>query len=63
MMQTIQFGPGAAVVLALVAIVWRLSPRRTSIPCPSWLARMVELDLLSQRTIEYLMPHPLQARR
>jgi ubiquinone/menaquinone biosynthesis C-methylase UbiE len=43
-MLTIQFGLGGAVFLVFVAIVWRLSSRRTSIPCPSWLAWMVELD-------------------
>jgi ubiquinone/menaquinone biosynthesis C-methylase UbiE len=31
-------------LLFLVFIVWRLSSRRSSIPCPSWLAWMVELD-------------------
>jgi ubiquinone/menaquinone biosynthesis C-methylase UbiE len=28
----------------LIAALWRLSSRRASMPCPSWLAWMVELD-------------------
>ena len=37
---------GAAILLLLVAIVWRLVSHRTSLPCPSWLAWMVEMDSL-----------------
>ena len=35
---------GISVVGILVAIVWRLASRRSSIPCPSWLAWLVESD-------------------
>jgi len=33
------------IVLALVAwVLWRLSSRRYSLPCPSWLSTLVEMD-------------------
>ena len=35
---------GLGLLLLLAAGMWRLSSRRASIPCPSWLAWMVELD-------------------
>lgn len=35
---------GALTLLLLVTITWRLASRRTSLPCPSWLAWMVELE-------------------
>ena len=35
---------GLATLLLAGSILWRLSSRRTSRPCPSWLAWMVELD-------------------
>jgi 2-polyprenyl-3-methyl-5-hydroxy-6-metoxy-1,4-benzoquinol methylase len=35
---------GAAAVLVAISVVWRLSSGRRSIPCPSWLAFLVELD-------------------
>ena len=41
---TIQIILGLVVVFLLVNIGWRLSSRRTSIPCPSWLAWLFELD-------------------
>ena len=31
-------------VVALVAVVWRGASRRRSLPCPTWLSRLVELD-------------------
>jgi len=31
-------------IVIIVAIVWRFSSNRTSIPCPSWLSWLVELD-------------------
>ena len=35
---------GVIVLLLLVAVGWRLASRRTSLPCPPWLAPLVELD-------------------
>ena len=35
---------GILIIFAIIAIVWRQSSRRSSIPCPSWLGWMVELD-------------------
>jgi ubiquinone/menaquinone biosynthesis C-methylase UbiE len=35
---------GLLCVIALVAIVWRGASRRRSLPCPTWLSRLVELD-------------------
>jgi ubiquinone/menaquinone biosynthesis C-methylase UbiE len=40
----IQICLGLVIVFLLVAVGWRLSSRRTSLPCPSWLAWLVELD-------------------
>lgn len=31
-------------LILLAGVIWRLSSRRSPIPCPSWLAWMVELD-------------------
>ena len=35
---------GLLCVLVLVAVIWRLFSNRRSIPCPSWLGWMVEMD-------------------
>jgi len=35
---------GLVVLLLAVASGWRLVSRRSSLPCPSWLARLIELD-------------------
>lgn len=35
---------GLLCVIAVVAIVWRGASRRRSLPCPTWLSRLVELD-------------------
>ncbi len=35
---------GVAVLGVLISLVWRLSSHRRSLPCPSWLGWMVELD-------------------
>ena len=35
---------GIAVLALLVAMVWRFSSMRASLPCPAWLSWMVELD-------------------
>ncbi len=34
----------ALVLLGLAGAIWRLSSRRASLPCPAWLAWLVELD-------------------
>ncbi|MEI7611729.1 MAG: class I SAM-dependent methyltransferase [Betaproteobacteria bacterium] len=35
---------GTLIAILVVAIIWRLASRRQSLPCPSWLRWMVELD-------------------
>lgn len=35
---------GLILILILVALVWRFSSNQASIPCPSWLGWLVELD-------------------
>jgi ubiquinone/menaquinone biosynthesis C-methylase UbiE len=35
---------GLVILFFLVGIVWRLSSRRTSLPCPSWLAWLLEIE-------------------
>ncbi|MBN1220605.1 MAG: class I SAM-dependent methyltransferase [Anaerolineae bacterium] len=35
---------GFMVLLGLIAIIWRFSSLQSSIPCPTWLSRLVELD-------------------
>ena len=35
---------GLIVLIVLIAIVWRFSSLRASIPCPAWLSWLVELD-------------------
>lgn len=32
------------VLLGLIALIWRFFSRRTSLPCPTWLSWLVELD-------------------
>lgn len=36
--------PGLVILAFLIGIIWRFSSRRLTIPCPSWLSWMVELD-------------------
>jgi ubiquinone/menaquinone biosynthesis C-methylase UbiE len=43
-MNTIHFVIIAVVLIVLVFLVWRLISNRKSLPCPSWLGWMVELD-------------------
>jgi ubiquinone/menaquinone biosynthesis C-methylase UbiE len=35
---------GLIFVIVIIAVIWRFSSVRTSIPCPSWLGWLVELD-------------------
>jgi len=35
---------GLIVLVGIIMIVWRFSSNRSSIPCPSWLNWMFELD-------------------
>jgi ubiquinone/menaquinone biosynthesis C-methylase UbiE len=35
---------GLAFLVALISIIWRVSSRHVTLPCPSWLHWMVELD-------------------
>lgn len=30
--------------LGLISLIWRLSSMRRSIPCPTWLSKLVEMD-------------------
>jgi tRNA A58 N-methylase Trm61 len=41
---TIQIFLGILFFAIIVTVIWRLSSRRTSLPCPSWLGWLVELD-------------------
>ena len=43
-MNTLHFLIIAIVLIVLVFVVWRLISNRKSLPCPSWLGWMVELD-------------------
>lgn len=43
-MNTIHFIIIVVVLIVLVFLVWRLISKRKSLPCPSWLGWMVELD-------------------
>ena len=44
-MQSILFTfVGLICIVVIIAIIWRFSSNRTSIPCPSWLGWLVELD-------------------
>jgi ubiquinone/menaquinone biosynthesis C-methylase UbiE len=40
----------AVVIIVLVSLVWRLISNRQSLPCPSWLGWMVEMDNPFTRT-------------
>jgi ubiquinone/menaquinone biosynthesis C-methylase UbiE len=44
MTTSLYFGFGLAVVFLGIFAAWRLSSRRESLPCPTWLGWMVELD-------------------
>lgn len=35
---------GTIISLAVVSVLWRLSSKRSSIPCPAWLGLMVEME-------------------
>ncbi len=35
---------GAAIIITVITAVWRFSSKRASIPCPSWLGLLVELE-------------------
>ena len=35
---------GLIILFGLIAIIWRYSSHRSSIPCPTWLSALVELD-------------------
>ncbi len=35
---------GLICVIVIIAVIWRFSSDRSSIPCPSWLSWLVELD-------------------
>ena len=44
-MQSILFTfVGLICIVVIIAIIWRFSSNRTSIPCPAWLGWLVELD-------------------
>jgi len=35
---------GFIIILGVIAVIWRYSSLRSSIPCPPWLGWLVELD-------------------
>jgi ubiquinone/menaquinone biosynthesis C-methylase UbiE len=35
---------GGFILFLLIGLIWRLSSRRTSVPCPSWLSWIVEME-------------------
>ena len=44
-MQSILFTfVGLICIVVIIAVIWRFSSNRTSIPCPAWLGWLVELD-------------------
>jgi ubiquinone/menaquinone biosynthesis C-methylase UbiE len=43
-MNILQLFISAAVLVGIVSVAWRLVSNRRSLPCPSWLAWMVEID-------------------
>jgi ubiquinone/menaquinone biosynthesis C-methylase UbiE len=43
-MNTLHFVLSAIVLFIMVSLVWRLISNRKSLPCPSWLGWMVEMD-------------------
>jgi 2-polyprenyl-3-methyl-5-hydroxy-6-metoxy-1,4-benzoquinol methylase len=47
------------VLLGLIALVWRLFSRRSSLPCPTWLGWLVELDnpLFRNNSARAIMQH------
>jgi len=50
---------GLLFVLVLVAVIWRLFSNRRSIPCPSWLGGMVEMDnpILKNNSAREIISH------
>ena len=50
---------GLVSVLVLVAVIWRLFSNRKSIPCPSWLGWMVEMDnpILKNNSAREIISH------
>jgi SAM-dependent methyltransferase len=50
---------GLICVVAIIAIIWRFSSDRASIPCPSWLGWLVELDnpVLKNNSAREIMAH------
>ncbi len=50
---------GFIALLGLITVIWRFSSRRSSIPCPSWLGWMVEMDnpVLKNNSARQIMRH------
>lgn len=50
---------GLIVLLSLIAIIWRYSSHRSSIPCPTWLSKLVELDnpVLKNNSARQIIQH------
>jgi len=50
---------GGIALLGIISIIWRFSSLRTSIPCPTWLSWLVELDnpLLKNNSAREIIQH------
>jgi ubiquinone/menaquinone biosynthesis C-methylase UbiE len=59
MQTTLYIVIGLICVVILVAIIWRLISNRRSIPCPSWLGWMVEMDnpILKNNSAREILSH------
>ena len=55
---------GFIVLLGLIAIIWRFSSLRSSIPCPTWLSWLVELDnpFFKNYSAHAIIQHYFQSR-
>jgi ubiquinone/menaquinone biosynthesis C-methylase UbiE len=55
----IALGIGLILVILLIAVLWRLFSNRQSIPCPSWLGWMVEMDnpILKNNSAREILSH------
>ena len=50
---------GLICIVVIIAIIWRFSSNRTSIPCPAWLGWLVELDnpILRNNSVREIISH------
>jgi SAM-dependent methyltransferase len=52
-------GIGLICIVIIIAVIWRFSSNRASIPCPSWLGWLVELDnpILKNNSAREIISH------